>query len=236
MGVAHPHQAVSLDAVPQVVLHVEVGGVGARHPDAVQARVARTERAQVGQVAIDEHRPHLLQFEGNVLVQQVEPREAEARIARLAHPVPGHFEDEIAHGVVVGGAALGGDVAHRLADRFAQPHPEAGRSFVRNIGRHDLQSAVYLAAEVQQDRGALAVLAAHHAVGIGGVDHLPLAFGQQHFGRLDQFAVLDPHHPGGRQVGPHTRVVFESVGHALREHRRQLGRQLQGTAQQKDSQ
>ena len=60
--VAEPDEAVALDAVPEVFLHVEVHGVGAGLPDAVEAFVVAPERADVGQVADLQHRAHLAEL------------------------------------------------------------------------------------------------------------------------------------------------------------------------------
>ena len=45
MHVPDPDQPVTLDAVPQVVLHAQMHGIGPRLPDLVQALVAALERA-----------------------------------------------------------------------------------------------------------------------------------------------------------------------------------------------
>ena len=50
--IAHPHQAVALDAVPQVLLHIDVGGVGGGVPDAGQLLVATLARAAIIQIQI----------------------------------------------------------------------------------------------------------------------------------------------------------------------------------------
>ncbi|MPN00768.1 hypothetical protein SDC9_147966 [bioreactor metagenome] len=51
--VAHPDQPVALDAVVNILLAVQVDGVGGDVPDAVQPRVVGFERAAVLPVAVD---------------------------------------------------------------------------------------------------------------------------------------------------------------------------------------
>ena len=52
MQVAEPYQAVALRGLYEIFLQVQVQRVGAGRPDAVHARIVRTERAEVRDVAV----------------------------------------------------------------------------------------------------------------------------------------------------------------------------------------
>ena len=61
--VAQPDEAVALDAVPEVILHVEVHGVGAGLPDLVEPLVGALERADIRNVAQGQDRAHLAELD-----------------------------------------------------------------------------------------------------------------------------------------------------------------------------
>ena len=62
MHVTDPNEAVSLHAIPQVFLHVQVHGVGTCLPDAVQPLVVRAEAASVGNIPQGGYGTHLFQL------------------------------------------------------------------------------------------------------------------------------------------------------------------------------
>ena len=200
MCIAHPNEPVALDPVPQVVLHIEVYGISSRHPNAVEARIARAERAQVRNIPVGKFSANLLYGHHHIVYQQVDPHETESRIAGFAHTVPRQVHHIVAHRMVVRRTAFGRDLAHRLAGRLAQPDAHSGRLVPRNACCHDLNATLYLPSEIEQQRRAPALAARHHAVRIRRIDHLPLALGEQMVRSLDQLFVLNPHDPDRRKI------------------------------------
>ena len=83
MCIAHPNEPVALDPVPQVILHIEVYGISSRHPNAVEARITRAERAQVRNIPVGKFSANLLYGYHHIVFQQVDPHETESRIAGL---------------------------------------------------------------------------------------------------------------------------------------------------------
>ena len=220
MQVPDPDQPVALHAVPQVLLHTEVDGVGAGRPDAVEAFVARTERSYIRYVAVLEYGFDLFEMQFAVIVQQVDAREAETRIAALHGPEPRQREREIAHGMVVRSAVRAVDVAHRLADRFAEADADPHGPVVRRHAGHDAQPALQLAAEVEQQPRTAAVAAAEHAdAGILQVG-LPVAGFEQQVAARDQVGLLLRDDAHGRHISIGARI--EADGRSV-PCRRQLG-------------
>ena len=60
MHIPHPYQAIALDAIPQVILHVEVHSVSTRHPYFVQQGITAVERAEVGNIPEHKNGAHFL--------------------------------------------------------------------------------------------------------------------------------------------------------------------------------
>src|SRR4030042_6141211 len=60
MHIPHPYHAVPLDAVPQVILHVQVNGVSTRKPYPVEECIAAPERTKIGDITYYSHGPYLL--------------------------------------------------------------------------------------------------------------------------------------------------------------------------------
>ena len=191
--------------------------VGSGHPDAVHARIARAERAQVGNIAVDEARAYLLDRQLDVILEQIDPHEAEAGIAHFAHAEPRKLDRIVAHRMIVRRAVLGRNVAHRLADRLAQPHAHLDRLGRGADAGNELQAAVNLAAEVEQNRRPLALFGRKDGLGRSGRRSLAVALQQQVLRAVDQLAVLHPHHADRRQIGPRSGIELRLVGHVFRE-------------------
>ena len=135
-----------------------------------------------------------------VVVQQVDAHEAEARIAALHGTEPRQREREIAHGMVVRSAVRTVDVAHRLADRFAETDADPYGRVVRGHAGHDAQSALQLTSEIEQQARTAAAVAAEHAdAGVLQVG-LPVAGFEQQVAARDQVGVLLRDDAHGRQI------------------------------------
>ena len=116
MHVAYPDQAVPFDAVPDIVLHVEVHCICGGLPDGVQPLVAASERTEVGEIPEDALRFKRDDRQGRAsVVQNVDPHETETCIPGLERAEPGEGCFEIAQGVLVGGGSRR-HVAHRLGN------------------------------------------------------------------------------------------------------------------------
>ena len=126
--VADPDEPVALDAVPEILLHVEMDRVGADLPDAVEPLVVAPERADVGNVADLEHRAHLAQFHGHVAGRRVVDAH-EAKAARADHLLaqPRQRDDLVAHGVVVLRVLFAAEFGHGLGGRLAEAHAHLAR-------------------------------------------------------------------------------------------------------------
>jgi len=161
--VADPDQAVALDAVPDIVLQVEIDGVGAGVPDAVEAFIIATKTAQPRQAAVEIDRAHGFQGEGGVGLDQVEADEAEAGIAEFGGAQPRQANLVIPNRMVVGGVFLAAQVAHGFGHRLAKTEADAdGLAFgggIFEVGDGDLDAAVKLASEIQQEAWRLAPVA-----------------------------------------------------------------------------
>ena len=96
--------AVSLDAVPQVVLHAELHRPSPRPPDVVQQCVAASEAAPPRLVSADQN-GWLFQHVYRARLQEVNPHEAESRLPILRHTLRRHEDIHVAYAVVVGGEA-----------------------------------------------------------------------------------------------------------------------------------
>ena len=235
------YEPVALRSLDQILLQVQMQRVGSGHPDAVHARIARAERAQVGNVAIEKARTYLLDRQLDVILEQIDPHEAEAGIAHFAHAEPRKLDRIVAHRMIVRRAVLGRNVAHRLADRLAQPHAHLDRLGRGADAGNELQAAVNLAAEVEQNRRPLAFFGRKDGLGRSGRRSLAVALRQQVLRAVDQFAVLHPHHADRRQIGPRSGIELRLVGHVFRENGGQAalahrtgGRQRRGAHQTRE--
>ena len=209
--VAHPHEAVALDAVPEEVLAAEVDRAHGRLPDAVEAFVGRAERPHARHRAHEGDRAH--EFKRRLpLRQQVDAHEAETRVADLQHAEVRQLVDGVAHGVVVRRPLLA-DIDHRLADGLAEA--DADPRAVREFAVSDLEAAVELAPEVEEHARRVAVVheraAARPEPGL--LRHLPVLRRQQARRVLDRRARpvgprvrAGPHDPRRRHVGAHARI------------------------------
>ena len=206
--VAHPNQAVAFDAVPEIVLHVQVDGVGAGVPDLVQTRVAAPERSQVGQVAVDEAGIYLPQDEFRVGVQQVDAHEAESRVADFGNPQPRQLHREVAHGMVVACIGLSARFAHGFRYGFTQANAYVYRFLRSRHPGYQADSPVDFAPEVQQDGRLLPLGAFHPAQMAGGHFGLAIAGFQQIVLAAD--VSLHPNDTHRRQVVPHAFVALLS--------------------------
>lgn len=129
---------------------------------------------QVGNVAIEKARTYLLDRQLDVILEQIDPHEAEAGIAHFAHAEPRKLDRIVAHRMIVRRAVLGRNVAHRLADRLAQPHAHLDRLGRGADAGNELQAAVNLAAEVEQNRRPLALFGRKDGLGVAAVVAWPL--------------------------------------------------------------
>ena len=180
--------------------------VGSGQPDAVHARVARVERSQVGYIAVNEACAKLFQREFDVVFQQVDADEPETGVTHFAYTQPRQFDGVVAHGVVVRGSVLFGDFAHGFSDRFTQTDAYLNRVFRGADAGNELQSAVYFATEVEQDRRTFTLFRREDAFRGIGRSGLAVALKQQIFRSGDQLFVLHPDDAHGRDVGTGSRV------------------------------
>ncbi len=212
--------------------------IGTRHPNAVHARIARTERTEIGHVAIKQAGADLLDGQFHVVFEHVDAHETETGVTDLAHAQPRQLDGIVAHGVIVRRAVLLGNVAHGLAGGFAQTDAHFDRFGGSADAGHELQSAVDFTAEVEQDRGAFALFAREDGLGCIGRRGLTVALQEQVFGTGNQVAVLGPYHADGRDIGAGPGIELRLVGHVLREYGRQralahrLGRKRRGVHRQ----
>ena len=202
MQVANPYQAVALHTVPNIFLHIEVYGIGSRHPNVVQALVVRLERTEVRDVAIAEGGTHLLQHQHRIRLFQIDAHETESRIADFGHTQPRQHQLEIADGMVVGRSVLGSDVAHGFRSRFAETHTDPGL-LLRREPRHELDTSLEFLTEVEQERSLALRTVSDSAL-------LPRhQFGLSDTGREELFKSFDrsiargflPHDSGRRKIG-----------------------------------
>ena len=202
MQVADPYQAVTLHTVPNVLLHVEVYGIGSRHPNVVQAFVVRLERTEVRDVAIAEGGTEFLEVEFHIGLFQVDAHKAESRIADFGRAQPRQHQLEIADGMVVGRSVLGSDVAHGFRSRFSETHTHL-HFLLRRASRYHLYTPLEFPSEVEQE-GCPAIGSALDTgylpvVQIG----LSVSSTEQVFQSLDRRIARGflPYNSGGRQIG-----------------------------------
>ena len=154
MRVAHPHEPVALDSVPQIVLTAKMHRAQRRLPDAVQPFVGAPERPQPLHRAHQLHRAHELQRDGAGR-HEIDAEKAEARVADLARTEPRNPHNVVADGVIVGRPFLA-DLAHGFGNRLPEPQPHA-HAF-RAAAKPDLDTSMHLASEVEQHSRRFAVV------------------------------------------------------------------------------
>ena len=114
MQIAYPYQTVTLHPVPNVFLHIEMNGIGSRHPNIIQALVIALERAQVRDIPIAERSTDFLQAQFCIRLFQIDADETETRITDFCHTQPRQGQIEIADSMVVGRSILRSNIAHRF--------------------------------------------------------------------------------------------------------------------------
>ena len=208
MHVADPDQPVTLDAVPQVVLHAQMHGIGPRLPDLVQTLVITFERTQIRKVPLSGYGPdgpqgHL----PAVRFEQFQPGETETAVAVFGHAQPGNADFHVPDGMVVGRRRLRiVDVAEGFAHGFAQDQAEPRRLVGTVDGANDLDAALEFRSEVQQEHPAF--LHPDHLVLTGG--HLPAVRLQEHIGPLHR--PLRKHHPRRGHIFRHKAGIQHAGG------------------------
>ena len=209
--IAHPHEAVALDAVPDILLHVEVDGVGGDIPYALEQRVAAMEAAQIGHVQIDKHGFGRLQRHSDVFREQVYAHEAKARLADGVHAQRVYIYLQIAPRVVVGGVGGAAQLAHGLGGGFAKADAQFRPLRARDLLHGKLYAAVQFLPEIQQEGGACAAVF-ERAAGVAVQRDLPGLILQK-CGAADDGAVLPlafPENAPGRYVQPRALVPFRA--------------------------
>ena len=208
MHVPDPDQPVTLDAVPQVVLHAQMHGIGPRLPDLVQALVAALERAQIRKVPLLGNGPD--GPEGDfpaVRIEQFQPGETETAVAVFGDAQPGNADFHVPDGMVVRCRRLRViDVTEGLAHGFAQDQTEPRRLVGAVDGANDLDTALELRSEVQQEHPAF--LHPDHLVLAGG--HLPAVRLQEQIGSLHRS--LREHHPRRGHIFRHKAGIQHAGG------------------------
>ncbi len=84
MHIADPCHPVPLDAVPELLLHVQIKGVGTYFPDLIQASVIACEAALVFQIVIEEDGPNMLDVYSRTFIHHIDPDKTKARISDLS--------------------------------------------------------------------------------------------------------------------------------------------------------
>ena len=201
--VSDPDQAVAFDAVPEVILHVQMYGVGPRLPDAIESLVATAEGASVFKIAHERDSTQAHQRNGPALVLQIQPHKTETRVPDLERAEPGRQHGLIAYRVVVRGVPGVTDIAHGLTHGFAETHAQAGRGLVPHASDHDLDASMQFPTEIRkhtpafvQDTGAVVVQG-----------HLAAAGREQRASVLHRAVGRLPDHSPGDQVTPDPRVL-----------------------------
>ncbi len=158
--IADPDQAIAFDTIPEVVLHVEMDGIGAGLPDLVEAVVIALEGTQVFERAVEEYGADGFELNKAVFVKQVDTDKTKASITYFAGTQPGNQTGLVTDGMVIGGIFWSSDIGHGFTDRFAKTDSEPdGFSFgwvgIFEVPDHDLDAAVEFFAEIEQDPGGL---------------------------------------------------------------------------------
>ena len=146
--ISHPHEAVALDAVPEIGLAAEMDRLHGGLEHGVEPLVRRTERPEALHRPHDRHGTHVLKLKAAVS-RVVDPRETESRLSDLALSEPRKVDYAVAYRVVVARPALT-ELAHRLRHRLAEPHART-RAFAASRAAPDLERSMELAPEVHDD-------------------------------------------------------------------------------------
>ena len=101
MHITQPDQTVALDTIPNILLHIEMHGVGPRHPDLIQPIVRTLERAQVRDIAIAEDSRGLLQVYHHIRVEKVETDKTEARATQLYLPIEWNSHHHVTDSMII---------------------------------------------------------------------------------------------------------------------------------------
>ena len=199
MHIADPHQAVTLDAVPNIILHVQLHSIGTHAPDLVQALIAAFKMAHMGQIA--NNRQRLNGLNGKVGVQRLNLGKAKAHLTKVHGTHHAQLHHHVTHRMIVGRILLA-DAAQGLHHALAKHDPRRRPHNRRTLGGN-IQCAVDLTAKIQQYIAALFDL---HTVFIVKTRLHRIAL-QKVFRAL---AVLVCHHPGGFQIMFHIILRFPS--------------------------
>ena len=123
----------------------------------------------------------VLEMDGEV-IDRVDPHESKATRAHRLRTQPGQRHRLVPHGVVVAGVAFA-EIGHRLGSRFAEPDPDPNGVLGRGDRGEQLDMALDLAAEVEQDPGRIGRRARERAGGQRLLEHrLPGTGRQQRVG------------------------------------------------------
>ena len=216
MHVPHPHQAVPLNAVPDVFLHVQVHRVGAHIPDTVQQRVTADEAPSVRHILVYQDRPHALQSQHRFRLLQVNAHKTEPALTDLIHAHHAHFRGDIPSGMVICRITL----TARLAHGFRRGFPEADAHLcppVRAVGPGKQPDAAVNLHPVVQKQGCLPFFAALHNAGLlCRQRYLQLPVFQEGLAVLH--ISLSPQNPSGKQELPAPRVGFTAVNRLFLHH------------------
>jgi hypothetical protein len=206
--IADPHQAVALDAVPEIVLHVQMDRAHAGLPDLIESGVAGGKRPEHFDRALQRNGADAPQFHHGPGLAKVDPHEAEPRVAEFRRTHPRQAHDRIVHGVIVVW------FAHGFRRRFAEPdaHRHAALLPGRQRLRDDLDAAVEFAAEIQQHGCGLIGAGPQRAQRPGSNRGLRNRGRQQVRRPLD--VALAPDDAGGRLKGARARIGIGG-GHGL---------------------
>src|SRR5690554_6314484 len=71
--VTHPDKPVPFDTVPQVILHVQMYGICTCLPYLIESVITRSERSQLGDIAIPGYCPHRPDGQLHSFIQQIYP-------------------------------------------------------------------------------------------------------------------------------------------------------------------
>ena len=185
MAVAEPYQAVTLDAVPQIILQAEVACVGTHVKNFIDKFIVAAEGAEIIEVAVGKRGKHGFEPQCRFLIQRLEVNKTEARFAPrlIAHAL--HRNNEFAGGVVVARVFH----AHRR-DRLARRFAEADQHFrvtAAGAGTENAHTAVKLSAEIEQDPRLFGLVFVHKLRGvvIGNIDLIIFFAFQKMFGVLN---------------------------------------------------
>ena len=125
--VANPHQTIAFDAIPEVVLHAQMHGIGPGLPDAIEPLVAAAKRPDPRYIAHSQHRPHPREQRRPAGIDSINAHKAKAAGPDRDRSQPGERDDLIADRMVVLSVLFPAKFGHRLAGRFPQTHPHPHR-------------------------------------------------------------------------------------------------------------